>query len=155
MFIYKLTCSETNKVYYGATKNTPKYRKARGHYKCACKDFINPKIETIEKCNSIEEMYKREKYYIQNNECVNVKCKIIDHKEYNRLRTEQYRLKYPERVKEQRQKQNKPIKCDICGKLTSKTHIARHKQTIYCQKIKKENENKILNNSNEHEQAEV
>jgi len=51
MFIYKLTCSETNKVYYGATKNTPKYRKARGHYKCACKDFINPKIETIEKFN--------------------------------------------------------------------------------------------------------
>lgn len=71
MFVYKLVCSETNKVYYGATSHTIKHRKDKGHYHCSCRDFINPTISIVEKCNSIEEMYERELYYIKNFECVN------------------------------------------------------------------------------------
>ncbi len=132
MFIYKLTCSETNKVYYGATKNTPEFRRSKGHYKCSCKDFINPKIETIEECNNEKEMYEREKYYIQNFECVNSNSKIIDKKEYDKLRMREYRLKYPEKAKEQDKKSLEPIQCDICGKLTSKKHIVRHQKSKKC-----------------------
>ena len=136
MFVYKLTCSETNKVYYGATKNTPEHRKSRGHYKCTCKDFVNPTIEIVEKCNSIEEMYEREKYFIQNNECVNIKCKIIDKKAREQFYAQQYRLRNPEKIKQLNKEQSAPIECDICGKLTSLKHIARHKKSQKCLHIK-------------------
>ena len=136
MFVYKLTCSETNKVYYGATKNTPEQRKSKGHNKCTCKDFVNPTIEIVEKCNSIEEMYEREKYFIQNNECVNIKCKIIDKKAREQFYAQQYRLKNPEKIKQINKEQSAPIECDICGKLTSKKHIARHKKSQKCLHIK-------------------
>jgi len=118
MFIYKLICSETNKVYFGATKNTPEYRKTKGHYNCTCKDFIKPTIEIVEKCNDIEHMYQREKYYIQHFDCVNTNGK------------------YDATSKEYKQKANikslEPIECDICGAFTSKKHIARHKKSHLC-----------------------
>ena len=136
MFVYKLTCSETNKVYYGATKNTPEHRKSRGHYKCTCKDFVNPTIEIVEKCNSIEEMYEREKYFIQNFDCVNRNGKIIDKKAREQFYAQQYRLKNPEKIKQINKEQLEPVECDICGKLTSKKHIARHKKSQKCLHIK-------------------
>lgn len=131
MFIYKLTC-ETGKVYYGATKNQPKYRRGKGHYHCSCKDFINPKIEIIEKCETIEDLFIREKWYIQNNECVNINGSIKDLKEYYKLKTREYRKNNPQKVKETNAKYLEKIECNICGKETSKKHIKRHQQTNKC-----------------------
>ena len=91
MSIYKLTCSVTHKVYYGATKHSIEFRKSKGHYHCSCKDFINPILELVETVEDIDNLYIREKYYINNYECVNKNGKGItppteEKIKYNRLK---------------------------------------------------------------------
>lgn len=73
MSIYKKTCSETGKVYFGSTSNELSVRKNKGHYHCACKDFINPTMEIVEDASNMtkDERLLRENYYILNFECVN------------------------------------------------------------------------------------
>ena len=131
MFIYKLTC-ETGKVYYGATKNTVEYRKSKGHYHCMCKDFINPKIEIVEKVDNIENLFIKEKWYIQNNDCVNSNGTIVDIKKYNRERMRKRRAEHPEKIKAIDAKTRIPIKCDLCDAITSKKHIKRHQTSAKC-----------------------
>ena len=63
MSVYKKTC-ESGKVYYGSTGNDINVRKSKGHYHCACKDFINPKMEIIEYIDDPVLRYERELYYI-------------------------------------------------------------------------------------------
>ena len=75
MSVYKLTCSKTNKVYYGSTKNDIKFRRGKGHKKCACSDFITPKLELVEKVSDLNKLEERELYYIKNFDCVNVNGK--------------------------------------------------------------------------------
>ena len=155
MFVYKLTCSKTGKVYYGATRKDPKIRLSKGHRKCSCKDFINPTLEIIEEnIETQEQMYERENYYIKNYDCVNIKSKKDSKsKEYKQQYYIDWKTNNPEKYINYRLESHKPIVCDICGKITSKHSKSRHQKSIYCQKIK--NENKILDNLNEHQQAEV
>ena len=135
MFIYKLTC-ETGKVYYGATKHAVKHRKSKGHYKCSCKDFINPKIEIVEKIDEIENLFIREKWYIQNNDCVNINGSIADKKKYNREAMKKWRTENPEKYKEIYARYSAPIKCDLCDAITSKKHIRRHQKSNKCIKAR-------------------
>ena len=83
--IYKMTCSESNKVYYGSTTQPICERRVSHnfHKNCACKDFINPIIEIVEKvkCETKEELFWRERYYMENNECVNKKYPILSDEE--------------------------------------------------------------------------
>lgn len=86
--IYKIVCKTTGKIYIGST--TQKYLSSRlaqhiiqyNGYKenknTFCTSFIIIKGETyeivlIEKypCSSKDELHARERYYIENNECVN------------------------------------------------------------------------------------
>jgi len=123
MSVYKLTC-ETGKVYYGSTNNDLETRKNKGWYHCACKDFINPKMELIENVDDESKLYERELYYIKNFECVNISGKGIDMKEYyaknkqimkqNRIRSE-IKCKYWDK-----------FECEICGRMTNKKHYKRH-----------------------------
>ena len=71
MSVYKLTCSETGKVYYGSTKRTLEVRKSWGWKRCSCKDFVNPTMELVEKVDNLDNLRQREDYYIRNFECVN------------------------------------------------------------------------------------
>ena len=48
MSVYKLTCNETGKVYYGSTKSTLEVRKSKGWKKCSCENFVNPTMELVE-----------------------------------------------------------------------------------------------------------
>ena len=131
MSVYKLTC-ETGKIYYGATGNTIEQRKSKGHYHCSCKDFINPKIELVETVDNLDNLYEREKYYIQNFECVNINGSIIDQAEYHKIKSAEYRKRYPERAKESIRKGLLPFNCPDCGKQTSKKHIRRHQRSNLC-----------------------
>ena len=131
MFVYKLTC-ETGKVYYGATKNTVEYRKSKGHHHCTCKDFINPKIEIVEKVDNIENLFIREKWYIQNNDCVNSNGKIVDKNEYYKNYQKKWRAENPEKNKAKNAKSLIAIKCNLCDALTSKKHIKRHQKSNKC-----------------------
>tara|TARA_R100001463_G_scaffold132692_1_gene193511 strand:+ start:2652 stop:3098 length:447 start_codon:yes stop_codon:yes gene_type:complete len=138
MYIYKLTCSKTGKVYYGATRKDPKIRVAKGHSKCACRDFVNKKLEIVEQdIQTEEEMFEREKYYIKNFDCVNVLEKKNSYtKEYVKNYNDNYRENNKDIILKHRIEGLKPIQCPICNKQTSKFHLNRHQNTNYCKKIK-------------------
>ena len=104
MSVYKLTCSKTNEIYYGSTKMTLEERKSKGWYKCSCKDFINPKMECIEKVENLDELEIRENHYIMNNECVNKNMAYTD-AQYKKLQTKKYRAKIFE---------EKRFECKLC-----------------------------------------
>ena len=74
MSVYRLICSDTNRVYYGKTKNSLEHRLSKGHYNCVCKDFVKPTIHLVETCE-LKDLADRELYYINNFECINISGK--------------------------------------------------------------------------------
>ncbi len=85
--IYKLECNETGEVYYGST--TQSFNKRMTEHKSKCKQWKEGKfhyvtsfqiidrgnysyslIETVE-CEDKSQLEQRERYYIENNECIN------------------------------------------------------------------------------------
>jgi hypothetical protein len=168
--IYKLVCDDPDLIYYGST--TIKLSQRMAHHRCdknACVskklfDVGNVKIILVENypCNSKEELNKKERDYIDNNNCIN-KCKPIRYenetkqyiKEYvknNKVKITDYQKKYYEdnketikntsREREQRQdvkeyrKQyyKEKITCE-CGAIVRKGDISTHKKTIKHQKF--------------------
>ncbi len=130
--IYKLTCNETGEVYYGSTTQSLNNRML-GH-KSQCKRWKEGKcnfttsyniidrgnysyslIETVE-CEDKKQLEQRERYYIENNQCIN-KCvvgrtkKEIDkaskelHKERINTYTKEYRTSNKEAIKEYQRQQ--------------------------------------------------
>ena len=129
MSVYKKTC-ETGLIYYGSTKHDIKVRKSKGHYNCACKDFINPKMEVIEYIEDDKLRYERELYYIRNFPCVNIIGKGFDRNEW--YKTNKDKLKANRLRSEEKCKVWVKFPCEICGKLTNKKHIKRHQQSKKC-----------------------
>ena len=85
--IYKIECNETNEVYYGSTQQSLKKRieghqRAHKRWKEGKYHFVTSfdimdrgnysysLIETVE-CKDIKQLEARERYYIENNECIN------------------------------------------------------------------------------------
>jgi hypothetical protein len=96
--IYKIVCNETGEVYYGSTQRSLNNRMI-GH-KASCKRWKEGKtnyitsfniidrgnysyslIETVE-CDEKKQLEARERFYIENNECINktIPCRTV--KEY-------------------------------------------------------------------------
>jgi len=90
MSVYKLTCNETGKVYYGSTKNTFGRRKSNGWKECSCKDFVNPTIEIVEKVDDLDNLLEREDYYIRNFECINERRAMKTDEEKDAYKSEYY-----------------------------------------------------------------
>ena len=103
MSIYKLTCNETGKVYYGSTKGTLEGRKQRGWKTCSCKDFVNPNIELVEKVDDLNNLLEREDYYIRNFECINERRVIRTDEEKHAYKSE-YCSKNKDKIKERDRK---------------------------------------------------
>lgn len=98
--IYKITCDENNLVYYGST--TRKLKQRLQNHKLNYKFFLKGKrhnvtsfdivkydsckIELVEnyECNNKKELAKRERYYIENNECCNKQIPGRTRNEYAR-----------------------------------------------------------------------
>jgi len=89
-YIYKLICSQTDKVYYGSTMNPVKryHQHLSTQNNCSSKILIKPEFKLLE-CVTIEdeenfrtELLLREKEYIKNNDCVNKVIPRRDRKEY-------------------------------------------------------------------------
>ena len=90
--IYKIECNLTNDVYYGST--TYKYlssRLAKHKYsrKCSAKQIIdrgNFTCKVIEEfpCKSRQELETRERWYIENNQCINIIIPTRKIQEYNK-----------------------------------------------------------------------
>ena len=81
--IYKIICSETQQIYIGSTTQ-PLSKRLSQHKKgsTTAKNFIEPKIYLVETvcCDTKEELHARERYYIENIECVNL---MIPGRTYN------------------------------------------------------------------------
>jgi hypothetical protein len=97
--IYKLVSDKTNLVYYGSTcrELRKRFYNHKSRYNLHLEDnnnryftsyeifkFGNCKIVLVEKypCNDKAELFSRERYYIENNDCVNKKIPGRSKKEY-------------------------------------------------------------------------
>ncbi len=129
MSVYKLTCSATNKIYYGSTKNSIETRRAKGHKYCSCGDFVTPKLELVEKVDDLSKLYERELYYIKNFECVNkngkggyfkTKEEIEETKKDRKEKQKQYNKKI---------KEEKRFYCKLCEfAFHSSKKLIRHEE---------------------------
>jgi len=135
MSVYKLTCSETGKVYYGSTKNTLKVRKSKGWYTCSCKDFVNPNIELVETVDDLNNLLEREDYYIRNFECVNKNGATFNSKQYDK----EWRANNKERKAIMDKKSKKKIRdekryhCSLCNlSFTGSMKLQRHLNGYRC-----------------------
>jgi hypothetical protein len=107
--IYKLVCNNTGLIYYGSTIQTlPKRIYEHKRCKdCTSREIIkneNFEIILVElyKCNSKIELEQRERYYIENNECINKKIPTRTKKEYYEKNKEIFKERHNEYRKEYR-----------------------------------------------------
>ena len=121
--IYKIECCITGEVYYGSTTKTLNQRmiqhkskwKAwtagktryitsfniieRGHYSYSL-------IENVE-CDDKHQLHTRERFYIENNECINKMIPNRSDKEYyidNKDKYKAYNIENKQRIKERKKK---------------------------------------------------
>ncbi len=147
--IYKIYCKNDyiTDFYIGSTTNLYSRKtshksdcnnKKRKHYNRKVYKFIreNGGFENWDfiilenyKCKNKKELNKKEAEYIK-------KLKPTLNKELPGRTNNEWKKDNIYRWKEYNEKSNnrrlKPIECDICGKMTSLSHLARHKKTIYC-----------------------
>ena len=165
--IYKIVNNENNKVYYGSTTqglHKRIYDHRQKHNKCMSKnlgvDLKDCQIILVEKfpCECKYELEKRERYFIENNECVNKviptrtqkewcknnKAKIAEnHKKWskkNKDKLQEYNKQYREKNKEKAQKYKKQ------WREINKEQIAKKKNENYKknkEKINKKQKEKI------------
>ena len=109
-YIYLINCNITNKKYYGSTKKSLKHRlqeheshyrrfkKSKIYYQSSC-DILqnnNYNISLMEDCGDIDkkQLKDRERYYIENNECVNIKTPNKTYKEWRDDNTDYNSIHY-------------------------------------------------------------
>ena len=109
-FIYKIVCKKTEKVYFGSTKNPLKqrlkeheshyrrYQKGKIYYQSSI-DILKEGdygIHQLEVCDN-DKLKIRERYYIDNYDCVNIKTPGKTAKEWredNKEKVKGYQYKY-------------------------------------------------------------
>ena len=129
--IYRIVCEETGLQYIGSTCSTL-VKRLSGHKRnkrCACKDFINPKIFLIEDypCDRKDQLLMRERYHMENTECVNLVRPIItkeDKQEYHKV----YYKSNMERYEKNKDYLNEKITCE-CGSIVCRRYISIHKRS--------------------------
>ena len=157
--IYKITDNTNDNKYIGSTCKTLKYRLSK--HECDYKRFLkgifnnvtsfdiiknnNYKIELLENCvvKTKKELLKRERLYIENNQCVNRCVPGRTNKEYheaNKDQIKEYQKEYKEankkKIREQqkeyrkanRDKFNEKFDCS-CGGYYTYIHKARHEKS--------------------------
>lgn len=141
--IYRIVCDTTGLVYYGSTCDTLGRRLAKHRYQykvflennkdhhttsIAVLENDNYKIVLVEhvSCGSKEELLMRERFYIENNICVNRKVPGRTNQEYRAENIEELRRK--ERESHHKNKEERNIQ--------SKNHYALNKED---RKIKSKN----------------
>ena len=153
--IYKIVCNTSGLTYYGSTVQ-PLYKRLYTHknqLNCSSKVIIeggNYDISLVElfECNSKEELHSRERYFIENNKCVNKiiptrtqkewieqnKDKIKEYREKNidkiHIREKKYRDENPN-IKKEYRKENK-------DKLKEQSKLYYEKNKEYRKKYQKE-----------------
>lgn len=105
--VYCITCNSTGMKYYGSTEtslklrlkhheaNHRRYKKGKSNLTCSSYQILENKnysIEEMELVNIVDEndLLKRERYYIESNDCVNVRIPLRTRKEYYRDNHEKF-----------------------------------------------------------------
>jgi len=148
--IYKIVCNETGEIYYGSTidKLNKRICDHKSHQNCVSKQIINRNnyyYELIEdySCNNKKELETRERWYIENNKCINKFIPTRTLKEYyqiNKEKKKEYQKQNKEKIKEYSkqyretniEKIKEKITCDICGDIVGKYYIKKHQRGKKC-----------------------
>lgn len=142
--IYKIICNITGDIYIGSTVNTLERRleqhKCHNHSSKLIIERGDYKILLIEEypCETKQELLWRERYWIENNNCINNKKPIITKEEkiekWRKLAKEQY-LRRPIEYKEEKKiydkeyrEKNKEIKLK-----RNKEYYEKNKEEIMCE----------------------
>jgi hypothetical protein len=167
--IYKLTTiHDPDLVYYGSTvnplykrKNDHKNRFKNGKFECSSSKLFELGIDDVEItlvesiiCNNKEELHKRERFYIENNNCVNKVVPTRTYKEYYedckdkiRDKKKEYRELNKDKIKEQRKQYREQNKDKIRDK--KKEYYEENKEKIndkrkeYMKEYREKNKDKI------------
>ena len=125
---YKLTCSETDKVYYGSTK-VSLVERCRAHKNkgdCESRTFIKPIIGLMDVFATKKEALTAERKLIEENPCVNKIRPIISKEETDQYRAEWY-IKNAERISD---KGKQVVQCK-CGKTLKRSSLSKHRKTQF------------------------
>jgi len=138
--IYKITCLETGEVYYGSTTQELSQRVRKGAYNTLCKAYNiikrnNYYEEIVEEyhCDNKIELETRERWWIENNVCVNKVIPTQTKSEYyetNKEKKLEYQKQYQKDNYETRRAsiktwQEEKIICE-CGKEIQRQSLYRH-----------------------------
>lgn len=152
--IYKLYSLSKNIVYFGSTAEKYLSKRLQHHladykkYKNNKKNFITSfkvlecedyKIELIEEinCNNIDQLRERERFYIENNDCINKKIPNRTNKEYhkeweqnNKEHIKEYKKEYYENNKEHyKEHKSQKVICE-CGCEITRSSLTKHKKSL-------------------------
>jgi len=145
--IYKLVNEELGLTYYGSTTQTLEKRLMQHEYvynnskKYTSRQlFEKGKVEIILveeiSCNNRNELLQRERFYIENNDCVNKLIPLRTIQEWSKQYREKNKEKIDEKGKIYREKNKEKINeirrekftCE-CGCIVSRRNLLRHKKT--------------------------
>ena len=150
--IYKIINDQMpDKVYYGATCNTfakrlSQHKTESSIRRCTSKvlfEYGNPQMILVEKfpCNDKLELTQRERYYIENNECVNkyIPCRTpkeyyVDNQEKILLKKKEYYVDNKEKIGLRDKKYREANKEKVA--LRKKEYYINNKEKILLQKNK-------------------
>ncbi len=144
--IYRLICSQTSKQYIGSTCANLKKRLSSHKVKynsTISRELINPTIELIEDypCKTKEDLFKRERYYIEKLRCINLNKPIVSEEERREVCRIQNKLWYKKNTESHKKtmKERYDLKkdeinhiqktknlCEVCCACVSKRNWARH-----------------------------
>ena len=134
--IYKIICDDTNKTYYGSTSNTLSRRMVqhRSQKRCVYNEMTNPKIYLVEDfpCDRKEQLLQRERFYIENNECINKRLPNRTPKEWRDSNKDKRSIVDKRYYDKNKDKQAEKGTCE-CGsviRIRNKSHHIKSKKHI-------------------------
>ena len=123
--IYKIICDETNKTYYGSTTQPlcKRFQKHKNIKSTVFNEMTNPKIYLVEdySCERKEQLLKRERYFIENNDCINKDIPGRTKEEFGKV----YYISNRDKIVTNR---NQKITCE-CGSIHNKGNLSKHIKT--------------------------
>ena len=167
--VYKIVCDTTKKIYIGSTtlqlckrlathkNDLINYNNGKKRYSTSYEILENDNYQIVllenVKSNNREELLQRERFYIENMECVN-RCIPIrgktEKKKMEKIAKQQYEEKNKESIRKRKQNyyqakkeyilercknyrektdRTEKVMC-ICGSLVAKVNISNHKKTM-------------------------
>lgn len=159
--IYKIVNDELNLTYYGST-TTPLYKRLYLHktaaYKKKCTSHKlfesgNVDIVLVENisCNNKEELHRKERYYIENNECVNRNIPTRTRTEYYQDNLEYFKQYYQKNIQHYKEYYD-THKEEISGKRKEQYHNNKEHRLKYQEEYRKANKERINQYQKEHYQ---